>query len=172
MDSGRVDRVQRRRLVVGLAFSLVAPQRSSAQQTPVKIPRVGILTQADNERTPILDGFRAGLRDLGYVEGRNLILEFRFAKGDLTRGLELAAELVNIPVDVIVTEGVPAATDPRGHVPIVGPALMNPVERGFAVSLARPGRNITGFTLMHTELNGKRLQLLRTTFLTLPRSAL
>jgi putative ABC transport system substrate-binding protein len=128
-----------------------------------KIPRVGILTQADNERAPILDAFREGLRDLGYVEGRNIVLEFRFAKGDLAHGLELAAELVSLPVDVIVIEGVPAM-DPTGHVPIVGPALVDPVQRGFALSLARPGRNITGFTLMHTELNGKRLELLRTAF--------
>jgi putative ABC transport system substrate-binding protein len=129
-----------------------------------KIPRVGILTQADNERAPILDAFREGLRDLGYVEGRNIVLEFRFAKGDLARGLELAAELVNLPVDVMVTEGVPAAMDLAGQVPIVGVALVDPVQRGFALSLARPGRNITGFTLMHTELNGKRVELLRAAF--------
>jgi putative ABC transport system substrate-binding protein len=132
----------------------------------VKIPRVGILTQAENERAPILDAFREGLRDLGYVEGRNVILEFRFARGDPSRGLQLAAELVALPVDVIVLEGVGAANtvDPTGRIPIVSPVLMDPVQRGFAVSLARPGGNITGFTLMHTELNGKRLDLLRSAF--------
>jgi putative ABC transport system substrate-binding protein len=151
-------------LVAGFAALLLAPAYSSAQQSPAKIPRVGILTQGDNERAPILDAFREGLRDLGYVEGRNVILEFRFASGDLVRGLKLAAELVALPVDVIVIEGVPAAMDPNGEVPIVGPALMDPVQRGFARSFARPGRNITGFTLMHTELNSKRLELLRTAF--------
>ena len=156
--------MKRRSLIAGLAALLIAPERSAGQQPQSKIPRVGILTQADNERAPMLDAFREGLRDLGYVEGRNIILEFRFAKGDLTHGPELAAELVNLPVDVIVIEGVPAAMDPTGHVPIVSPVLMNPVGRGFALSLARPGRNITGFTLMHTELNGKRLELLRTAF--------
>jgi putative ABC transport system substrate-binding protein len=151
-------------LVAGLAALLVVPEHPSSQQAQGKLPRVGILTQADNERAPILDAFREGLRDLGYVEGRNIVLEFRFAKGDLARGLELAAELVNLPVDVMVTEGVPAAMDPVGQVPIVGVALVDPVQRGFALSLARPGRNITGFTLMHTELNGKRVELLRAAF--------
>jgi putative ABC transport system substrate-binding protein len=159
----RVDRVQRRSVIVGLAVSLVVPQRPSAQQVSAKIPRVGFLTIGDNERTRILDAFRGGLRDLGYVEGRNIILEFRFAHGDLSRGPQLAAELVTLPTDVIVTEGFPPdVVDPSGHVPIVVPALMDPVQCGFAFSIARPGRNITGFTLMHTELNGKRLELLRT----------
>jgi putative tryptophan/tyrosine transport system substrate-binding protein len=71
---------------------------------------------------------------------------------------------VSLPVDVIVIEGVPAAYDQNGHIPIVSPVLMDPVERGFAASLPRPGRNITGFTLMHAELNGKRLDLLRSAF--------
>jgi putative ABC transport system substrate-binding protein len=78
----------------------------------------------------------------------------------------LAAELLALPVDVIVPEGIisPDAVDPRGHVPVVSATLRDPVEQGFATSLARPGRNITGFTLMHAELNGKRLELLRTAF--------
>ena len=69
-------------LVAGLAALLVVPEHPSSQQAQGKLPRVGILTQADNERAPILDAFREGLRDLGYVEGRNIVLEFRFAKGD------------------------------------------------------------------------------------------
>jgi putative ABC transport system substrate-binding protein len=73
--------MRRRDLVIaGLAALLLAPEHLSAQQAPGKIPRVGILTQADNERTPILDAFREGLRDLGYIEGRNIILEFRLAE--------------------------------------------------------------------------------------------
>jgi putative tryptophan/tyrosine transport system substrate-binding protein len=155
--------MRRRSVVIGTAALLLVPAHPSAQQAPAKIPRVGILTQADNERAPILDAFREGLRDLGYVEGRNVILEFRFASGDLAGGQRLAAELVSLPV-VIVIEGVPAAMDSNGQVPIVGPALMDPVQRGFALSLGRPGRIITGFTLMHTELNAKRLELLRTAF--------
>ena len=71
---------------------------------------------------------------------------------------------MSLPVDVIVIEGVPAAYDPNGHISIVSPVLIDPLERGFAVSLAHPGGNITGFTLMHAELNGKRLDLLRSAF--------
>jgi putative ABC transport system substrate-binding protein len=71
---------------------------------------------------------------------------------------------VSLPVDVIVIEGIPAAYDPNGRIPIVSPVLVDPIERGFAVSPSRPGRNITGFTLMHAELNGKRLDLLRSAY--------
>jgi len=154
--------VKRRRVIAGAAAFLFAPTGLSAQQAPGKIPRVGILTQASSERAPMFDAFREGLRDLGYVEGRDVILEFRFARGDLSRGAELAQELVSIPVDVIVNEGVPAAMDPNGRVPIVSPVIMDPVQQGWASSLSRPGGNITGFTLMHTELNAKRVELLRT----------
>jgi putative tryptophan/tyrosine transport system substrate-binding protein len=87
------------------------------------------------------------------------------AHGDLALGPQLTAELVALPVDVIVVEGLLNATvAASGHIPIVSPVMMNPVERGFASSLARPGGNITGFTLMHTELNAKRLELLREAF--------
>ncbi len=78
--------MRRRSVVVGAA-ALLRACAPSAQQAPTKFPRVGLLTQADNERAPILDAFREGLRELGYVEGRNVILEFRFASGDLARGL-------------------------------------------------------------------------------------
>ena len=152
-------------IIAWIAALLLVPVHALAQQAPAKIPRVGILTTADNERTPPLDAFRAGLRDLGYVEGRNIILEFRFAGGDRSRGLKFATELVALPVDVIVSEGfVPDTVAATDLIPIVSPTLMDPVQEGFALSLARPGGNITGFTLMHTELNGKRLELLRTAF--------
>ena len=158
--------MRRRVLGIGLAALLVVPERVSAQQAPAKIPRVGILASGDNERAPMFDAFRAGLRDLGYVEGRNIILEFRFARGDRSLGPKLAAELLALPVDVIVSEGLGprSAVDPSGRIPIVSPVMMNPVELGSAASLARPGGNITGFTLMHTELNGKRVELLHNAF--------
>jgi putative ABC transport system substrate-binding protein len=154
-------------MIASVGALLLAPVRPLAQQPSgkIKIPRVGILTPQDSDRTAVFDAFRAGLRDLGYVEGRNIILEFRFAGGDRSHGLELATELVALPVDVIVSEGFAsdavAATD---LIPIVSPTLMDPVQEGLALSLARPGGNITGFTLMRTELNGKRLDLLRTAF--------
>ncbi len=158
--------MRRRSIVIaGLAALLLALERSSAQQATAKIPRVGILSAADSERAPMFDAFRQGLHDLGYVEGRNIILEFRFAHGDLSLGPQLAAELVALPADVIVVEGLlDAAVAASGHIPIVSPVMMNLVERGFASSIAGPGGNITGFTLMQTELNAKRLELLCTAF--------
>ena len=159
--------MRRRGVIIGgLAALLLAPGPAYAQQPPAKIPRVGILSMADNEGAPMFEAFRAGLRDLGYIEGRNIILEFRFARGNRSLGPQLTAELAALPLDVIVSEGVgPLATlDPAGRIPIVSPVMMNPVELGLVASLARPGGNITGFTLMHTELNGKRLELLHSTF--------
>jgi putative ABC transport system substrate-binding protein len=88
----------RRRIVViaGLATLLLAPEHLAAQPLQSKIPRVGILSAADSERVAIWDAFREGLRDLGYVEGRNIVLEFRLARGDLSLGPQLAAELAGI----------------------------------------------------------------------------
>src|SRR6516162_2452114 len=136
-------RMRRRSLIAGLAALPVAPEHPAAQQPSGKIPRVGILTPGNNERTRSIDAFRERLRDLGYVEGRNIILEFRFAGGDRAQGPRLAAELVAAPVDVIVEEAftadVAAATE---RIPIVSVVLVgDPVASGFALSLARPGRN-------------------------------
>jgi putative tryptophan/tyrosine transport system substrate-binding protein len=157
--------MQRRNVIAGLAALPLASRRSMGQYASTRIPRVGILSAADSERAPIFDALRQGLRDLGYVEGRNIVLEFRLGRGQPSLGRQLAAELVALPVDVIVADGfTPDAVAATDLIPIVAPALMDPVERGFAFSLARPGRNITGFTLMHTELNAKRLELLRTAF--------
>jgi putative ABC transport system substrate-binding protein len=158
--------VKRRSVViVGLAVLFLVPGPSTGQQPQSKIPRVGILSVADSERAPMFDAFREGLRDLGYVEGRNIILEFRLAHGNLSLGPHLAAELVALPVDVILAEGATAnAVDATDRIPVVSPVMMDPVQRGWASSLSRPGGNITGFTLMHTELNAKRLELLRTAF--------
>ena len=158
--------IARRSVVAGLAAVLLAPQRAIAQQSPGKIPRVGILTQAPNDRAPMFDAFREGLRDLGYAEGHNIVLEFRFTRGDPAWVRQLTAELLTLPIDVIVPEGVGIANlvDLSSRVPIVSPVMTDPVQLGFAASLAHPGGNITGFTLMHTELNGKRLELLHTAF--------
>jgi putative ABC transport system substrate-binding protein len=166
LHSGGHPHMRRRSVVItGLAALLLAPERSAAQQTQAKIPRVGILTTAASESAAVFEAFRQGLRDFGYVEGRNIILEFRLARGNLSLGPKLAAELVALPVDVIVAEGfTPDAAAASDRIPIVAPALVDPVQRGLASSLSRPGGNITGFTLMHTELNAKRLELLRTAF--------
>jgi putative tryptophan/tyrosine transport system substrate-binding protein len=155
-------------IAAGLAGLISVPVRSFAQKPSAKIPRVGILTPADSERTPIFDAFRAGLHDLGYVEGRNIILEFRLARGDSSLLARLAAELVGMPVDVIVTDDDPALTGARDatrDIPIViGATAIDPVLSGLVPSLSHPGGNITGFTLMMLELNAKRLELLRTAF--------
>jgi ABC-type uncharacterized transport system substrate-binding protein len=151
-------------VIVELAALLLVPERSGAQQATTRVPRVGILTVADSERAPMFDVFREGLRDLGYVEGRDIILEFRLARGNLSLGPQLAAELVALPVDVIVVEGLTsAAMDASHRIPIVATAMMDPVQRGGFQPLAA-GREYYGFTLMHTELNAKRLELLRTAF--------
>src|SRR5262249_30186091 len=137
--------MNRRDLMLLLAGAITTGRGIRAQQISAKIPRIGILTVEENDG-PKFNGFRAGLRDLGYVEGRNIILEFRFLAGDLSRVRQLAADLVALPVDVIVAEGTGTyALDPSGGVPVVSPVLMDPVERGFAQSLAHPGGNITGF---------------------------
>ena len=129
--------MQRRSVIAGFAVSLIAPQESLAQQASAKIPRVGILTQASSDQAPMFDAFREGLRNLGYVEGRNIILEFRFARGDHTRGPQLAAELVALPVDVIVVEGLTAAID-LNRSPIANSSIT-------PQSSTHPAQNLLGY---------------------------
>ena len=153
-------------MIAGLAALLVAPERLSAQQAPPKISRVGFLTAEDSAETATADAFRAGLRDLGYVEGRNIILEFRVGHGDYPLLRRLAAELVSLPVDVIVTAGGPTARlalEATKEIPIVTTGV-DPLLFNLVGSLARPRVNVTGFTLMGPELAAKRLDILRTTF--------
>jgi putative tryptophan/tyrosine transport system substrate-binding protein len=158
--------LRRREFMKLLAGGLGWPLAVQAQ-TSNRIPRVGILSPAESDATPIFQAFRQGLRDRGYTEGRNIVLEFRLAKFDYTALPRLAAELVNIPVDVIVTDGglgpVRIVMEASSHMPIVMGAGPDPVAMGLAQSLARPGGNVTGFTLMH-DLSVKRVDLLRTAF--------
>src|SRR5215831_8040135 len=144
--------MRRRSVIGGLAALLLIPEVSSAQQLPGKIPHVGILGLGESERTLMFDAFREGLHDLGYIEGRNIILAFRLARGDYTRLPQLTAELVTLPVDVIVSDGgVRFVTKASGQVPVVIPALFDPVRQGVASGLSRPGGSVTGFTLMTAE---------------------
>jgi putative ABC transport system substrate-binding protein len=157
---------RRRVLLFGLAALLLAPERTSGQQASTKIPRVGILAPAESDRTTFFDAFRAGLRQFGYVEGGNIILEFRLAHFDWTLLPRLAQDLVNLPVDVIVTSGGGAARiamEATREIPIVTIGV-DPALFGLVESLARPRVNVTGFTLMSPELTAKRLEILRTTF--------
>jgi putative tryptophan/tyrosine transport system substrate-binding protein len=156
--------MRRRDFIFLLLAATLAPLPAAAQQ-PAHMPRVGVLTKADNSATPIFDAFRTRLRELGYVEGRTIVLEFRFARGNLDALPNIARELVGLPVDIIVTDstaGALAAVGVTRTIPIVmGIAAGNPVEAGLAASLARPGGNVTGMTLGALELNGKRLQLIK-----------
>ncbi len=113
---------------------------------------------------PFLDAFRGGLRDLGYVEGQNVIIEYRWAEGRDQRLADLVADLVRLNVAVIVSTGTPATRVAKAAtttIPIVMTAVGDPVGSGIVASLARPGANITGLSLLDTELDGKRIELLK-----------
>jgi putative ABC transport system substrate-binding protein len=147
--------------IFGLALSVLVPLFADAQQ-PKKVPRIGYLTIRSGPSEPE-EALRQGLRDLGYVEGQNIIIEYRFA-GGTDRLPEMAAELVRLKVDVFVaasTPAVQAAKNATKTIPIVMAAAADPVGTGFVASLARPGGNITGLSLMLPDLAGKRLELLR-----------
>jgi putative tryptophan/tyrosine transport system substrate-binding protein len=165
----RGDRVRRRDVLAGsAAAALLTTCPAAAQDASAKTPRIGILTPADTDQTAIFEAFRQGLRDLGYQPGRSVILDFQAARGDYAVLPKLAAEIVALPVDVILTDGVlaaRAAMDATASIPIVmGTSGVDPVALGLVTSLARPGRNVTGFTLMHSELMAKRLEVLHTAF--------
>jgi len=162
-------------LVLGL---LAAPLPADAQQVG-KAYRIGFLDFRLRSTTtdPRFVAFRQGLRELGYVKGQNLVLEYRSAKGKRERLPEVAAELVRLKVDVIVTAGSPrvirAAKRATRTIPIVmsgGPA--DPVEAGFVMSLARPGGNITGLTSLLAKLHPKRVELLKEAFPKISRVAI
>ncbi|HEU4343672.1 MAG TPA: ABC transporter substrate-binding protein [Candidatus Binatia bacterium] len=152
----------------------VCAARVEAQQ-PKKIARVGFLSAASaSSQVPRLIVFRDSLRELGYVEGQNITVEYRYLEGKRDRLPELVAELVRLKVDVIVTGGpqaTRAAKEITGTIPIVMAQDNDPVGNGFVTSLARPGRNITGLTNTSPELSGKWLELLKETVPRLSRVA-
>jgi putative tryptophan/tyrosine transport system substrate-binding protein len=128
------------------------------------VPRIGILeTGSPSSPTPSQAAFRQGLRDLGYVEAKNILLEYRYAEGRFERLPALAAELTHLKVDVLVTSGsqpVHALKQATSTIPIVGVVLADPIGTGFAASFARPGGNITGLAFQNADLSTKRLELL------------
>jgi putative tryptophan/tyrosine transport system substrate-binding protein len=165
------DRTMQRRtlgVLVTFALSLLATPLTAEAQQAMKVHRIGWLSPGfpRPDRDPPVDAFRQGLRELGYVEGQNLIIEYRGAEGKDERLPDLAAELVGLQVEVIVAVG-PTATRAAQHathtIPTVMTGTADPVGAGFVASLARPGGNITGLSLMMTELPGKRLELLKET---------
>jgi putative ABC transport system substrate-binding protein len=147
-----------------IAFLAVGDGIAEAQQS-TKIPRIGYLNAASPSGTAArTEAFRQGLRNLGYVEGKNIVIEWRSAEGKLERLPALAAELVRLKVDIIVTSGpIPtrAAKEATVTIPIVLAQDSDPVANGFVASLARPGGNITGLSTLRPELSGKQLELLK-----------
>jgi len=140
---------------------------AAGAQPPEKMPRVGSLhlgSHSDPVIQSYLEAFRQGLRELGYVEGQNIAIEYRWAEGKYDRLPGLAAELVSLKVDIIVATALPAiqaAKQATGTIPIVMTSSLDPVATGFAANLARPGGNITGLSAMAPELVGKQLELLK-----------
>jgi putative ABC transport system substrate-binding protein len=134
-------------------------------QQPTKIPRIGYLfALSTSTASARREAFRQGLRELGYVEGKNIVIEYRYADGKFDRLPALAAELVRLKIDVIITGGAPAtraAKEATSTIPIVMTFDGDPVGTGFVASLARPGGNITGLSTLAPELSGKRLELLK-----------
>ena len=164
------------RLLVTLALSIgVAPVISEAQRA-AHMPRVAFLDPGSPTSPQVCPaGFRQGLRDLGYVEGQNVVIESRYAEGQLTRLPALAAELVHLAPDIIwthSTEATQAVKQATTTIPIVIGVESNVVEAGLVASLARPGGNLTGMELRDIELTGKRLQLLKDAVPTIARVAL
>jgi putative tryptophan/tyrosine transport system substrate-binding protein len=149
---------------LALCAMLFALCLSAEAQQPKKVPRIGYLSNASAANSPRLEAFRQGLHELGYVEGKNIVIEYRYAEGKLNRLPALAAELVRLNVDIIVTGASSptcAAKEATATIPIVMTNDGDPVGAGFVTSLARPGGNVTGLANFNPELSGKRVELLK-----------
>jgi ABC-type uncharacterized transport system substrate-binding protein len=148
-----------------LCAALLALGSFADAQQPKKVPRIGYLSgSSPSAMSARIEAFGQGLRELGYVEGKNIVIEYRYAEGKLDRLPVLAAELLRLNVEVIVTGGAlvtRAAKEATVTIPIVMTQDPDPVGSGFVASLARPGGNITGLSNLSPELSGKRLELLK-----------
>lgn len=145
---------------------VVACTPPAPRQQASRVPRVGFLATGTREgRAPLVEGFRQGLRDLGYIEGQTIQIEYRYSETRDDQLPQLATELVNLPVDIILASGTPstvAAKQATSTIPIVMPAsAADPVRAGFVASMAHPGGNITGITVLAVGLAAKRLELLK-----------
>jgi len=153
-----------RKKFIGLALSamLFAHCLPASAQQPTKVPRIGFIGPATTD--PRTKAFRQGLRDLGYTEEKNILVEYRYVEGKVDRFPDLVAELVQLKVDVLVTvpfQAIRAAKQMTKTIPIVMVTTQDPVATGIVDSLARPGGNITGLARLTRELGGKRLELLQ-----------
>ena len=137
----------------------------SAQAQPTKVPRIGyLIVPSLAANASRVEALRQGLRELGYIEDKNIFIEWRSAEGKVERLPELAAELVQHKVDIIVSAGptaTRAAKEATAHIPIVMAQDTDPVGNGFIASLARPGGNVTGLSLLAPEIGGKQIELLK-----------
>jgi putative ABC transport system substrate-binding protein len=152
------------RTAVVLLLALAAALPAALAQTAAKVPRVGVLLFGTPETDPNVHSFRAGLGDLGYVEGRNIALEFHYAEGKPERLADLARDLVRTRPDVIFALGgdvAPFVRTATSTIPIVVAVSLDPVQSGLVANLARPGGNLTGVTFVSSDLAAKRLQLLK-----------
>ena len=167
VDRGKEKHMKKKITVLTLCAMLFALCFSAEAQQPKKIPRIGYLATSDAASDSTRsETIRLALRELGYIEGQNIAIEYRYAEGKFDRVPELLAELVRLKVDIIVVAGgtpvVRAAKNATKTIPIVMVGLgLDPVEAGFVESLARPGGNVTGLTNLSAELGGKRLELLK-----------
>jgi putative ABC transport system substrate-binding protein len=153
--------IDRRTFIGTLTGGLLASPFAAFAQQPPKLPRIGILA---NEDTPTWDGFRQGMRDHGFVDGRNVSIDWRWAEGRTDRYPALAIELVQLKVDIIVaagTQAIRAAKQATGTIPIVMSISAYPDKIGLVESLAHPGGNITGLSNVSPDLMGKRFELLK-----------
>jgi putative tryptophan/tyrosine transport system substrate-binding protein len=158
---------------LALCAMLLALSFPAEAQQVAKVRLIGVL-RAGSRPDPFVDAFRQGLRDLGYIEGKNILIEFRYAEGKSDRLANLAAELVGIKSDVIVTADTPpirAAKNATKEIPIIMGNVADPVAAGLVANLAHPGGNVTGLSALAPELDGKRLELVKETLPTITRVA-
>jgi len=164
--SGRWSVVGKSVFGFALCAMLFALCQSLSAQPPTRLHKIGFLSAVSLSSIPSnrVEAFRQGLRELGYVEGKNIVVEYRYADGKPDRLKEIVAELLRLKVEVIVTGG-PTATrtakEATSTIPIVMGFDNDPVGAGFVDSLARPGKNVTGLSTLHPEISGKQLELLK-----------
>ncbi len=168
--------MDRRTFIGPLTSGVLAAPLAVESQTPGRMMNLGILSTVNPRTTTFMEAMIQRLREGGFVEGQNLVIEFRNAEGDVARLPSLAAELVRLMVDVILASGpevtLEAARKATATVPIVVAAVdFDPIARGYIASLAKPGGNVTGVVLRNTELTGKRMQLLKDALPNVTRAA-
>jgi putative tryptophan/tyrosine transport system substrate-binding protein len=152
-------------ILLALCSLLLAPCSAVEAQQPAKLPRIGYLAGSANQENPAVEAFREGLRELGYFEGKNIQVEFRYTEGRTDPVPKLVAELIQLKPDVLVIAqgqtAIRAAKQATKTIPIVMLTTVDPVAAGLVESLAHPGGNFTGLTSVARELSGKRLELLK-----------